>query len=356
MINRFYALLAGLSTICLVTACVREYQPDTVSVPPALVVEGQITDQSGPYSVRLTRTADYTLRSINLLETGATVTIQDNLGNRETLREQSPGGTYVSRADGIRGVAGRRYKVIIQTKAGNRYESTEEVLSAAPPIQKLYSEYQPNTTPGTGLRRQGWSVYIDTKDPETPGDYYRWEWTNYTFTDVCRKTLAPGGTSYTGISCCSPCWNINRCYNCIDVNSDVNINGQAISRQLITQVPYTSKNRYYIEVQQQALSQGAYQYWKSVRQLVNNTGGLFDAAPSTVQTNIRCVSDPATAVYGYFGATGISEQYIYVDRSEGQGIPELDLPVNIPYPTQPPCVACENTIYQTSEKPRWWVY
>ncbi|GAB3639637.1 DUF4249 domain-containing protein [Spirosoma arcticum] len=338
----------------LLLSCVTEFQPDTVSLSPALVVEGQITDQPGPYTVRLTRTADYSFKAINLLETGAVVSIEDNLGNRETLREQAPGGTYQTRVGGIQGVVGRSYKLIVQTKSGIRYESAPEVITAAPPIDKLYAEYRNELVSGTSSRKQGWDVYLDTKDPETTGNYYRWEWTHYEAISVCQKTLLRSGTSYTGLYCCTPCWDITRCYNCISVNSDADINGQAISRQLIMRAPYTSTAPYYVEVEQQALSRGAYQFWKSVRQLVNNTGGLFDAAPQTVQGNIRCISDPNVTVYGYFGATGVSRLPFYVDRSQGQGVPEMDLPVEVPLLA--PCVACENSIYRTPVKPQWWVY
>ncbi|WP_460977581.1 DUF4249 domain-containing protein [Spirosoma knui] len=342
-----WIVLAGL------IGCVTEYQPDTLSLPPALVVEGQITDQPGPYTVKLTRTANYSIRSLNLLETGALVTIEDNLGNREILRELGAGGIYTSSATGIRGIAGRSYKLTIQTKAGVRYESDTEVLTAAPPITKLYTEYRNEVVPNRVTRKQSWDVLLDTKDPETTGNYYRWVWTHYEFIDVCQVIQARDG-SVSGRNCCSECWDITRCYNCISVNSDVNINGQAISRQLITQVPYTSTSRYYLEVQQQAISKGAYAFWKSVRQLVNNTGGLFDAAPTPVQGNMRCVSNPDEAVYGYFGATGISEQSVYVDRSGGQGTPDVTMPVSVPQPSA--CVPCENSQYRTPIKPRWWVY
>ena len=339
----------------LVLSCVTEFQPDTVSLSSALVVEGQITNQPGPYTVRLTRTADYSFKALNLLETGAVVSIEDNQGNRETLREQAPGGTYQTRAGGIQGVVGRSYKLLVQTKSGIRYESAPEVITAAPPIDKLYTEYRNELVPGTVVRRQGWDVYLDAKDPETTGNYYRWEWTHYEAIAVCQKTQVGSGP-ITGIYCCTPCWDITRCYNCISVNSDAEINGQAISRQLILRAPYTSTTPYYVEVEQQALSRGAYQFWKSVRQLVNNTGGLFDAAPQTVQGNIRCVSDPNVTVYGYFGATGVSRMPFYVDRSQGQGVPEQEPPVSVPFPSSPACVACENSIYRTPIKPQWWVY
>ena len=343
-------LLAGIG---LTVSCVTEYQPDPLSLPPALVVEGQITDAPGPYSVRLTRTADYSYKAINLLETGAVVAIEDNAGNRETLRE-AVGGFYITQTNGFRGVAGRTYKLTIKTKGGLTYESDPERLTAAPPIQKLYTKYRNDPVPGTAVRKQGWDVFLDTKDPAEPGNYYRWEWTHYEFIYACQKTLLSSGMAYTGLACCTPCWDITRCYNCISVNSDANINGQAISGQYIMTAPYTSGSSYYVEVQQQAISKGAYTFWKSVRGLVNNTGGLFDPAPAAVQGNLRCVSDPKQAVYGYFGATGLAEQYLYVDRSEGQGVPAIDLPVNIPVPSS--CVPCANSLYRTPDKPRWWVY
>lgn len=345
-----HLLLAGL----LAVSCVTEFHPDTVSIPPSLIVEGTITDQPGPYMVKLTRTADYSYKSLNLLETGATVTISDNLGNRETLKEQSPGGTYQTSVNGIRGVPGRAYKLTIQTKAGKRYESDSETLPAVPVIQNVY--YESNYIPATGITagKQTWTVFLDTKDPDTLGNYYKWNWTHYEFASVCRKTFVPSRSIYTGIYCCSDCWDITRCYNCITINSDANINGKAISRQQITQVPFTSLSRYYIEIEQQALSKGAYLFWKSVKQLTANTGGLFDAAPSTVRGNLRCVTNADELVYGYFGASGLSTSYLYVDRSTGQGGPQTDFPVEVPYPTNPPCIVCENSIYRTPNQPRWW--
>jgi hypothetical protein len=341
----------GVLLTLLAVSCVTEFQPDAVGLPPSLIVEGQVTDQPGPYSIKLTRSADYSYKSLNLLETGATVTISDNLGNQETLKELPTGGTYLTTA--LRGVVGRSYRLTIQTKAGKRYESDREVLPAAPPILKLYYQYT-NESGGLNLTKsQGWDVYLDTKDPEVTGNYYRWTWTHYEFTDVCFKRELANG-SLTGLGCCSSCWDITRCYNCISISSDVNINGQAISRQFISRVPYKSKSQYYLEVQQQAISKGAYEFWKSVRQLTSNTGGLFDTAPSIVRGNIQCISDPAERVYGYFGATGISEQYINVDRRDGQGVPDLDPPVIVPQPST--CVVCENSLYRTPNKPRWWQF
>ncbi|WP_240625659.1 DUF4249 domain-containing protein [Spirosoma pollinicola] len=337
-------------------SCINAYQPDAITTVSLLVVDGQITDQPGPYTIKLSRTADYSFKSLSLLEAGATVVISDNLGNKETLKEQSPGGIYQSSIDGIRGVPGRLYKLTIQTKAGTRYESEAEIMPAVPPIQKLY--YESNYTPATvaTAQSQNWSVYLDTKDPDTLGNYYKWSWTHYEVVDACQKTFVANRSIYTGISCCTDCWDVTRCYTCVNLNSDVNINGRAISRQFITDVPFNSLGRYYIEIEQQALSRKAYLFWKSVQQLTSNTGGLFDVAPSSIQGNVKCITNPKEPVYGYFGIAGLSAGYLIVDQSAGKGAPKADFPTVIPYPTRPACIVCDNSLYRTPNKPRFWTY
>lgn len=339
-----------------VTACVTEYQPDVVSLPPALVVEGQITNQPGPYTVKLTRTADYSYKAVNLLETGAVVSIEDNLGNRETLQERAPGGTYQTRAGGIQGVAGRSYKLVIQTKSGRRYVSDAELLRAAPPVDRAYSEYRADPLALTTGGSSGWDVYIDTKDPAESGNFYRYEWTHFTSLTVCSTVTEDQRTgALHDLPCCTPCWDITRCYDCLNINSDANVNGKAISRQFITRVPFTGKDPYNLEIEQQAISAGAYQFWKSVRQLTRANGGLFDAAPAAVQGNIQCVSDPNQPVYGYFGATGLTVVPLRVDRRDGRGVPDYQRPAVFRFPPDP-CYACEAGPFRTPVKPRYWAY
>ncbi|MVM30258.1 DUF4249 family protein [Spirosoma sp. HMF4905] len=346
-----YAQLALV--LLLVVSCVTEYQPGNVSIPPALIVEGLITDQPGPYLVKLTRTADYSYKSLNLLETGATVIISDDLGNQEVLTEQSPGGTYKTAK--LQGIAGRTYKLTIRARNGEQYESEPEQLKASPPIGRLYYEYRYDAGASTNGKANGWDVYVDSKDPETPGDFYRWEWAHYEFTKACTRVYISGAPGhYEGIPCCSDCWDITRCYiNCINIMSDVTINGNSISRQFIERVLYDASTRYYLEVTQQRLSKGVYEFFKTAKQQVLNTGGLFDSAPGSIAGNMHSVTNPTMAVYGYFGAVGESVSYVLIDRSDAIGPPDYTEPL---YPASElaTCVVCENSQYRTPIKPRWW--
>lgn len=341
-------LLTGLTY-----ACVTEYQPETKTLPPTLVVEGSVTNQPGPYTVKLTRTADYTQAGLNLLETGATVTLADvtsaPAGAPEILTETST-GSYQTNVSGLQGIDGHQYRLTIVTKDGKHYQSDSERLTAAPPITKLYYEYRVDPTAVGNGNRQGWDVYLDTKDPEAAGDFYRWTWLHYEAISICKQMDIHG--VLTGYDCCSPCWDINRDYSSVNIKSDVAVNGNTISRQLIARVPFTSRSMYYLEVQQQRLSPGGYAFWQSVKTLTQNNGGLFDAAPTTVRGNLHCTSDATTAVYGYFGATGLSEGYLYIDRDQGVGEPAIGPTVVVPEPSA--CVACVNSAYRTASKPRWW--
>ncbi|RRB18468.1 DUF4249 domain-containing protein [Larkinella knui] len=342
-----------LVLLVLVGSCVTPYQPDTQSIGSALVVEGLITDQPGPYAVNLSQTANYSYASLNLLISGATVILADNAGNQEVLKEIRP-GSYQTAPNGIRGVAGRSYKISIRTASGKQYESPLELLKPAPPITQLKYEYQYNPAPFENDKKNTWEVFLDTKDPETPGDYYRWIWKNYEFTPACKLSDNINAEGfYVGIPCCTNCWNINQCYsNCINISSDAAINGKAISRQYIMSVPFTSRSSYYLEVEQQSISPGAFQFFNSVKKLVNNTGGLFDSAPATVGGNLKCISNPDEVVYGYFGAAGVSVMALKVDRTkDAVGIPNGK---NIALDNMAPCLVCENSIYRTPNKPRFW--
>src|SRR5947208_3154005 len=107
MTNKPTLFYAFACVLCwLAYACVTEYQPETKTLSSSLVVEGSVTNQVGPYTVKLSRTADYTQGGINLLEAGATVIIADNTGQQETLTETST-GSYQTKASGLLGVAGR---------------------------------------------------------------------------------------------------------------------------------------------------------------------------------------------------------------------------------------------------------
>ncbi|WP_229376111.1 DUF4249 domain-containing protein [Fibrella aquatilis] len=343
-----------------VMACVTPYQPETKSLPnKILIVDGYITNQLGPHQVSLTYTADYTNASVNFRADKATVYLTDSTGKRQDFLEVSP-GLYRTPAS-FSGVTGQKYKLNITLADGRKYESTPETITAAPPVLKVYDEYTEKPVIGTKTFDKGFNIYLDTKDPATPGDYYRWRWTNFDPVIFCntRSVTIRNNTTEYGYYCCQQCWDVRTCAGpaCLNATSDEAINGNAISRQFILRAPFESFDRYYVEIEQLAISRAAYVYYKTIGNLTSNNGGIFDAAPASVRGNMKSLTNPDEPVFGFFSAAGAQKLPYVVDRTRGQGAPNIRVqPLPDPATPPPPCAACVESDFRTRIKPRWWTF
>jgi hypothetical protein len=338
----------------LLTTCVERIGVNLPEATDRLVVDGLISTKPGPYSVRLTRTARYTTGSegTNVRVRGAKVRISDDAGNSEELQESSP-GLYQTKPEGIQGQTGRSYTLHIETAEGKKYQSRPELLKPTTGVENIYYEFV-NEAPGI---EEGFYVYIDTPDPAATEDYYRWNWVHYEKIPYCLVETQPPGLIIAR-NCCEDCWDIARCNNCINIASDRLINGNMLSRQLLTVVPYSSKSKYFLYYEQQSLTRDAFKFWKSLEEQSKNVGGIFDKPPATVRGNIFSLLDEDEVVLGYFGASDIKPASIQVDRS---GIPKNPSgpPAVVPSPTSgppPPCYPCEESPARTRSTPPLWKY
>lgn len=351
-----YILLLFIALAVSFTACVTPYQPEVKSIPPALVVDGLLTDQPGPHTVQLTYTADYTNSSVNLLVERATVWLTDDANTRQNLTETSA-GSYQTAAS-FRGQLGRSYVLHIQAN-GKEYASKPERIRPVAKIERAYSEFIETPVPGTLVFSRGFNVYVDTKDPETTGDYYRWRYTSYEPVQVCdvRNFTINRQTIQYSYSCCTACWDIVRCNgtNCISIASDALVNGRAIVKQFILKAPYNGRDPYYTEVEQLSMTREAYEFWKGAEGLTKSNGGIFDSAPASLRGNITCITNPDETVFGYFGASASSLTPVIIDRSVVSPPPAPNFyPPFDPAIPPPPCAPCRESSGRTAIKPRFW--
>ena len=139
------------------TTCVKQVTPHVEKYDELLVVEGALTDQPGPYTVKLSISSDLLQRLQYNPYSKCIVEISDNDGNSETLTEVSP-GIYKTDSLGIQGVVGRTYKIKISTPDGQLYESEDEVLRKSIGIQSLDAEYEQKDG------RDGYQFYLDAEN------------------------------------------------------------------------------------------------------------------------------------------------------------------------------------------------
>src|ERR1017187_6611118 len=99
-------------TLLLLSSCTKAINIDLNSANPNIVVDAELTDQPGPYTVNLTKTVNFSDNNVFPAINGATVVISDNAGNSNTLTEPTPGsGNYVT--SNLQGTVGKAYSISI---------------------------------------------------------------------------------------------------------------------------------------------------------------------------------------------------------------------------------------------------
>jgi hypothetical protein len=350
-----YLFLPLVFTV-LLCQCITPINPDARTLPPTLVVDGLVTDQPGRNRVSLSLTADYTATALNYTVEKATVFVTDDGNQRTSFSEISPG--FYQPDTSWRGNPGKNYTLHVRLSDGREYQSRPELLRPIVPIDSIYIEFNQKLKLGSDAYDKGFDVYLDLKDPATPDDYYRWSWVHYeplVYCDIIRVPECRSCATYLeyGLTCCNKCWDIIRYQNLINIASDNAINGNRISRRPILRAPFASYQPYYVEIEQQSLTKEAYTYLSALKDMIQSTGGLFDAAPALLVGNISSVSKPDELVLGYFGASAMTIRPLYIDRTKAPVSPDIVL---APPPQPPPtsCAACNESQIRTKKAPKWW--
>ena len=109
------AIVSGLIT----AACKKDIHLNLQNGSGLLVIEGNITNLPGPYTVYLSKTVTYYDTSNGTPVSGGQIKISANTGNTDSLIEVSP-GTYHTTS--ITGVPGRTYHLSVYT-GGKQYDA-----------------------------------------------------------------------------------------------------------------------------------------------------------------------------------------------------------------------------------------
>lgn len=150
----------------LLISCEKVINIDLNSSDPQIVIEGTITNQPGPYTIKITETTDYFNPSDNPLLTNAVINISDNEGNFETLLEIEPG---VYQTSDIQGVPGRTYDLYVNID-GQEFRASS-YMPEITPIDSLSYEESPFTPRGNSEDYYYVTCYfLDTENIE---NYYR---------------------------------------------------------------------------------------------------------------------------------------------------------------------------------------
>ncbi|MEQ9100573.1 MAG: DUF4249 domain-containing protein [Imperialibacter sp.] len=327
ILNYWLATVLALGTLGV--SCIEKIEPSPSFNNRSLVVDGLITDEWAPYTIKLSRTASLGTQ-ITDPEPGATVVVKSSEGQEYSFEESSP-GLYQSNPDEFIGKTGRFYTLEITTKNGQHYLSDATLLKAVPPIDSVYFEPALRLADFSGDTITGVAILVDTHDTTNTTSYYRWDWEEAweikvpypnTYDWVVWPVLIPTAERF-GYEVPNN-HRVERCYSTksssgLLLSTSVGLAQDRISKYEVTYVStegYKLNSLYSIQVRQYALDEKEHHYWSELKKLSESLGTLFDPQPYDLRGNMHSINDPAEPVLGYFSASAVSKKRLYIDRSE----------------------------------------
>jgi hypothetical protein len=358
------SILSLFIAMTLFQACQEYYtDPEIDKGEELIVIEGLITNESGPYTVKITKTLPYNLSgsesAIPEPVKNVLVTISDNTGLVEQLTEMEDGVYYTSQA-GIRGEPGKTYILRLVTSDGSIYQSDSCKMGVVPSLDSVYAE------PGiiktldkneSGVyvetNHTGIYLYMDAVTPQGTAFYYRAE------TRVVKESWhlewrqgRPPVPPVTRPPLPTPvyCWELPSDNNDKNLISDNTLESKPIKKRslgYITSDVYSSADEIrdpsYIlgaitTTTIYSLSKRLYEIFTQLNTQTNPSNSIFDPIPTRIESNIACTNEPSRTVLGYFNAAAVVRKSQFFRWSDTAVI-KRNLPVMNDLPTIEACAS-----------------
>ena len=329
---KYISLIAIGIMILLFDSCVELYTPplDVNDAVNLLVVEGLITNETGPFGIRLTSTVPvYDYRNIltnSLPITGAAVQILDDKGNIYTLYENDAGWYETAEKD-LKGIPGNIYTLMINTIDGREYESSPVLMQEAPDIDRVhYQEIKRTHFDLETPYEENWlNILVDTKSLGKDITYFKWdfeetwefEMPTYVLVSHSSEGPPPSMESIDVEWERKHCW-VSESSSSILITSTVNAPDNEIKNFILQSIgpPDDRLNiKYSILVNQYVIDRNLYNFFKRIRESNEETGGIYEKTPAKIIGNIQCCNGEKEAL-GYFMASVEKSIRIFITPAE----------------------------------------
>jgi len=329
----------------LLNSCIDPFKPDLAKndLESQLVVEGTITDEPGPFKVRLTKSGSiypiqYSDKVVYNPEpvSGADVHITDDKGNDFHLY-QGVNGWYETIDTCLQGVPGNTYTLQITDADGNRFESTPELMMEVPPIESLFfEEKQRISIKRDEVSQELWlDILLNTRMPADGIHYLKWEFeetwefkmpeyirVDKRFSDspTCIGRAGESIPIMTWVTIPPEqfhCWGSEASKSILVKSTVDNLTGEIKSFPLISIGPEDDRLsiRYSILVKQYSLNKELYDFFKKLENLNETNGGMYDKMPSPLYGNIQSLSGDKK-VLGFFLVSTVKTKRIFIDNRD----------------------------------------
>jgi hypothetical protein len=291
------------------TSCIDPYNPPVIEQDLSVLVIDGFINVTGESTIRLTRSQNIYETNTPIVEIGATLWLEDELGAKKFLTEVEA-GKYVLPPQTFQAT---QYRLSIQTKNSKIYQSDFEPVKISPPIDSLTW----TITDDLGVQ-----INVNTHDFGNEKGFYRWNFveTNsyisaYTSAFVFNSTTKSIELRKDNI------------YNCwrTGYSTDILVESTLrLSKNIVSEFPlrYIKQNselirfRYSILVNQYSITEKAFNYWKQLRKNSEDLGTLFGPTPTQLTGNFKSLNDPSETVLGYFYISSVTSKRIFISSTQ----------------------------------------
>ncbi|PLX14549.1 MAG: hypothetical protein C0598_01000 [Marinilabiliales bacterium] len=316
--SKYIIILLSMSFFGL-TSCIDEYWPEVSRYQNQLVVDGGISNELPPYTIKLSKSSP--ANEIDYMPySGCTLIIEDGDGEQEYLKETEE-GTYQSSTNGMQGSIGQKYRLKIQTPDGKSYESDYDYIKNPVTIENVYAKTETQESNEVDHTLYGYQFYVSTENTISDSNFYLWklEYTSHYQSDYFIKYYYDGQ-----VRLFQPIDSLFNCYYTGSVKSIYTFNTDQLTNKKLENYPLHFVNtesrmlslRYSLNVNQHTISKKAFKFWSALEEQNSEQGSLYSRQPYQIQGNIKNVNDEGEPVLGYFLVSGVDTKRIFVDRPE----------------------------------------
>jgi hypothetical protein len=265
-------IIISLLPLLVNYGCQKVINVDLNNAEPRIVIEGLINDRRGPYSVSITKSGSYFNQPVLPAVSDAEVTITDNTGASDSLREIAPGIYLTSRT---RGIPGRTYTLKVLSE-NIEYMGTSSMLNHVDidSLTLVKSDIQRIDFDGNNQNEINYEIHCFFKDPGEK-NFYRIK---------VFKNDSINTQSY-------------RLYD------DQYTNGEETELRVSGA---EAGSTYRIELQ--SIDQSTYGYYRTLADLIYSNP-IFGSTPANPNTNL------SNGALGYFGVAAVSSKTIVITDS-----------------------------------------
>lgn len=343
------SILIFFLMIC-VDSCVEVFEyPDTTYANADVVVDGVITNEPGPYTVKLSRTVQVgsTVGAVRI--SNAKVTVFSNTGESEVLPETNLPGTYKTHPSGIRGEVGSEYWVKIELPDGRIVESLPDKLNPVGNIDSLYYQFETSVAEN-GRKSYGFRVFVDAIVPQVDNNFTRWRFDGvYSVKTLPEIHPDPGPSADLCLTSPLPCSGyvkndngkliaVGKCTCCNCWANQYEKKPTVLENRLASKIRglpvgfvpvnyYTFQDKYRVTVTQMSLSRKAFDYWKTLSDQKEGATSLFQPAYGKTESTIFKQTGQGKVI-GIFYAAATTQKKIFIKKETNNAYLLAEVPLN----------------------------